>query len=294
MKCTTAIGAGIVAIALLATGVALVPRAPVGGPAPAPQSIGAPAQAGGDAADVTAPTRFSGWNTWSTTRRTAVIAEVVGDPRLDQESIAFLMRQLEDPALDPGTRNNVANALMGQDRRPAGLAAMFLRMVDDPRETMTWREYSVQRLVATLAPDEDARPLAARLIHLVRHGEGPLPGSALIQLELLVRAGRGEAAQAYADLLVDLARRPQAPLENRMTAIAKLGETGDPSQAPVVRALLTPDAAPALVRVAVATLGLIGAPEDVRLVERYLDHPNRAVVLAAKAALKRLEARAAL
>lgn len=258
-------------------------------PAAAP-TVTADPEASGSA---TSP-RFDGWETWSTSRRTALVADLMGDPRLDADTIAFLKRQLEDRKLDPGTRNNVANALMGQERRPDGLAAVFLRMVDDPQETMTWREYAVQRLVATLSPDEDARPMAARLVHLVQHGDGPLPGSALIQLELLVLAGRGDAGPAYAQVLVALAKKPDAPLENRMTAVAKLGETGDRSQAAVVRALLTADAAPALIRVSVATLGLIGAPEDQQVVQRYLKHPNRAVVMAAKAAIKRLEARAAL
>lgn len=237
---------------------------------------------------------FVGWSQWSTPRRTATISGIMGDPRLPADTIAFLQQVLRDRTLDPGTRNNIANALMAQDERPAGLAETFLRMVDDPQESITWRDYSVQRLVLTLAPDADATPVAQKLLSIVRSGPGSLPGTALIQLDLLISSGRVVAGPAYAEALTQVATTATAPLENRMTAVAKIGERGDPAQVAVVRGLLTPQVEPALARVAIATLGLIGTPQDRPVVAKYLTHSNQSVVMAAKAAIKRLDARSAL
>jgi hypothetical protein len=247
----------------------------------------APATSGA-AADPTLA-RLAGWDRWDSTRQTAAIAGIMSDPRLSPGMVGFLLREVGNRRLEPGTRNNIANALMAQDAMPAGLAERFLAMADDRGESPTWRDYAVQRLVATIPPGGDAQPIAAKLLELVAQGEGSLPGTALIQLAQLVESGRLPREGAYTAALVQLAGRPGAPLANRMTAVARLGEQGDAAQAQVVRALLTADAEPALARVAIAALGLIGEQADRELIRPYLVHANQAVAMAAQAAIRRLD-----
>jgi hypothetical protein len=289
---------GIATLTIAGAGTWLLVAQPSRSPAPGPLHVAQfapPATVATKAsAEVHDPSQFTGWAQWETARRTAAITKIVGNPRLDPEIIAFLQRELLNRGLHPGTRNNIANALMGQDERPAGLAEIFMRMVDDPQESITWRDYSVQRLVASLPPGADTAPVADKLLSLIRSGPGSLPGTALIQVDLLLRSGRMPPGPAYADALVQLATAATAPLENRMTAVAKIGERGDPAQLAVVRGLLTPQVEPALLRVAIATLGLIGNDQDRPVVAGYLTHTNRGVVMAATAAIKRLDARSAM
>jgi hypothetical protein len=235
---------------------------------------------------------FAGWEQWTSTRQTAAIAAIMGDPRLSGGVIAFLQRELGNQKLEPGTRNNIANALIGQDVKPTGLAARFTHMIDDTTEALLWRDYAVQRLVATLPPEGDVTPVATKLIALIRSGPATLPGTALIQLDLLIRSGRYTPGPIYADALAYVATAPDALLENRMTAITKIGEQGSAAQLTVVRKMLTPQTEAALLRVSIATLGLVGTRQDRPVVAQYLKHANQGVVLAAEAAIKRLDARA--
>ena len=235
---------------------------------------------------------FAGWEQWTSTRQTASIAAIMGDPRLSAGVIAFLQRELGNQKLESGTRNNIANALIAQDAKPAGLAERFSHMIDDTTESLLWRDYAVQRLVATLPPEGDVTPVATKLIALIRSGPATLPGTALIQLDLLIRSGRYTPGSIYADALAYVASAPGALLENRMTAITKIGEQGPAAQLTVVRQMLTPQTEPALLRVSIATLGLVGTQQDRPVVAQYLKHANPGVVLAAEAAIKRLDARA--
>lgn len=235
---------------------------------------------------------YAGWEGWTSTRQTAAIAAIMGDPRLSPGVLDFLLRELGNKKLQPGTRNNIANALIGQDVKPDGLAARFDRMIDDQTEEMLWRDYSVQRLVATLPPEADATPVANRLIVIIRSGPMTLPGTALIQLDLLIRSGRYTPGPVYTQALAYVATAPDALLENRMTAITKIGEQGSAAQLSVVRQMLTPQTEPALLRVSIATLGLVGTKQDRQVVANYLTHANQGVAMAAQAAIKRLDARA--
>jgi len=288
-----AVAAGLVLVGTLAALIANRQDAPASGDGKPADSLVEPGKS-----PVTTPdpamAAFAGWDQWTSTRQTAAIAAIMGDPRLSPGVIDFLQRELGNQKLEPGTRNNIANALIAQDVKSAGLAERFHRMIDDSTEALIWRDYSVQRLVATLPPEGDVTPVANKLIAIIRSGPGTLPGTALIQLDLLIRSGRYAPGQIYTQALVYIATAPDALLENRMTAIAKMGEQGAAAQLPVVRQMLTPQTEPALLRVSIATLGLVGTEQDRQVVATYLTHANQGVVMAAQAAIKRLDARSAL
>jgi HEAT repeat protein len=69
-----------------------------------------------------------------------------------------------------------------------------------------------------------------------------------------------------------------------------IGKRNDVRLLPLVRTYAT-NTTDSLRRTAIATLGQIGTPDDLALIRAGLTDPNRAVKMAAEAAVKRIESR---
>lgn len=291
----------VVAVAAVVAGVALgsaAMRARPAVPAAAPSAAaGRPAAPIAVAPAAPADDPLAGFAQWTQPRRMQVLAKLSEDPRLDERTIAFLGAELGDRSLDASSRNNIANVLIAQDAKDPALAQRLMAMVDDPAESLTWRDYALQHLVRTVPFSPDPQAITAKLVALSAKGatgEGTLPGTALLQLAQLQRTGAVTLGDDYAKAVATMATDPRVGLENRMSAVGLIGQCGLKAQAPTVRTLVAQAKEPALVRVALATLGLVGDASDVPLLEKYLTDPNQAVALAAKGALVHLKDQSAL
>nr|MBA3938758.1 hypothetical protein [Planctomycetota bacterium] len=97
------------------------------------------------------PGLFAGFAQWTVTQRQAATAGVMGQTALDLDVLAFLSAELDDRHLDLVSRNNVANALIAQERSDPALAGRLLAMVDDAAESADWRDYALQHAARAAA-----------------------------------------------------------------------------------------------------------------------------------------------
>lgn len=305
IACTATMGGALLAIALLrGGGGASTPAAsadapaavPTTGPVPAgaaPAPAAPPSAAGSNAARVNPgePGVFAGFAQWSAAQRQSATAGVMGQTALDLDVLAFLSAELDDRHLDLVSRNNVANALIAQERGDPALAGRLLAMVDDPAESADWRDYALQHAARAAAFGDALAAVVARTAQLAAPGAGVLRGTALLQLDRMDRefhlAGAGEAlASALPQALAD----GGADSGTRLAAIGLVGARGERAFAPHLRALLGTATTPDLMRVVLAALGAVGDRSDEPRVSGYLHHAHPLVALSARTALDRLRA----
>ena len=234
------------------------------------------------------PGIFAGWSGWNEAKRNSALAPLVGGVDPDLDVIVFLRERLADRSLAPVTRNNIANVLIAHAADGA-LAARLEEMIKDSSESASWRDYALQHLarVARIANDPTA---TMRFIRgQVDHGSDSLPGTALLQVQSLEEAGLWKDREDLNVAVVTLAHSPRTMLANRMTAVAMIGSRNLSGEAAYLRQLIQSPNEPALVRTAIAALGQIGVSADVTLLQPYLGHADGSLVLAAKAAVERLQ-----
>jgi hypothetical protein len=236
------------------------------------------------------PGIFQGFSTWNTGQRLKAINAIMSSPELDLDVLAFLQEKLGDKKLVESIRNNIANALIFQDRHDSQLATRFLRMVDDTSESMTWRDYALQHASRAVLFSDQPQPVMDRLLALMEKGEGTLPGTAILQLNTLDRDGVLRDASKRIDRgILAMVGDERADVGNRMSAISAMGIRGMVDHVQLVRDLVRTTGDGSLKRVALATLGQIGSAPDVALIQRYVDDTNILVALAARGALTRVQ-----
>jgi hypothetical protein len=239
------------------------------------------------------PGIFQGFSTWNTEQRLMAINAIMSSRELDLDVLAFLQEKLGDKKLAEGIRNNIANALIFQDRHDGQLAGRLLRMVDDTGESMTWRDYALQHASRAVLFSDQPQAVFDRLLALMEKGEGTLPGTAILQLNTLDHDGVLRDAGKRIDLgILAMVADERADVGNRMSAISAMGMRGMVDHVHLVRDLVRTTNDGSLQRVALATLGYIGSASDVALIQRYVDDANTLVALAARGALTRVQEKA--
>ena len=233
------------------------------------------------------PGILAGWSTWQQTQREATLAQLVGAPAVDLDVLAFIRLQLDVRTLSPVTRNMLANVLVAQ-APDAALAVRLQAMVIDPQESDTWRDYALQHLARVTGKATDPAATAAFIRGLVDTGTSSLPGTALLQVQRLESEGLWSNKADLDHAVIGLATAPTTALPNRMTAVALIGSRHLTDQTAFLRTVIAGPSEPALVRTAIASLGQVGTPSDIALLEPYLASKDGAVVLAAQAAVDRL------
>ena len=219
-----------------------------------------------------------------------LITELETDPRLPAEVVRFLRAAIEDRTLEDVTRNNMANCLRIQADHDAGLAALFTRMTDDAAESPTWREYAVQHLAGAAAFAADPRAAIDALWRLAEHGAGSIPGTALLQLDLLEQQGATTLDDRYSALLARTAANESAGAAARMAALGLIGQRDAQAALGAVRKCAG-SGDPSLRRVAIATLGLAGNQGDRPLITAAMSDRDPAVSAAAAVAIANIHER---
>lgn len=236
-----------------------------------------------------APVRLNAFDTLGADRQLALVTELEKDYRLSHEIISYLILKVQDKSLNEVTRNNIANCLLNQSKRCDELGTIFSRMIDDKTESYKWRDYSVQHLGVSAYLGDNREAAIDKLTYIAKSATGGMRGTALRQLNHIYTDVEGENALGpwFTDLLISIASDEHEELSCRMSAISLLGERRERQGLGVVR-VITCDSDPSLRRTAIAALGILGGSEDIGLITRGLSDSDPMVVLAAKAASKRL------
>ncbi len=216
------------------------------------------------------------------------------NPDLSNAVVIFLNSAIRDKTLDEVTRNNMANALLGQRSPDPHLYLIFLKMIDDLGESYQWREYCVQHLARTAETSSDPKRVVEKLKTLMKDGEMGIPGTALLHLHRLEENGTIHLDASYTDNVIKLLNSPNADILVRISAIGVLAERGAKEALPTVR-ILARDKTPTLRRVALAALGLIGEQTDESILQAATENGgNDGTRDAAQGALKLMKGRVPL
>ena len=131
------------------------------------------------------PAELATWFSLTESQRLDLVTDLSRNPTLTPEVVAFLRSVIQDRARGIVTRNNAANALVGQEIKDPTLAAVFQRMVDDVSETEKWRDYSLQFLAVSVDWSNDPEAMAATIWQMATTGPGSIPGTALLHLNYI-------------------------------------------------------------------------------------------------------------
>ena len=238
------------------------------------------------------PGIFAGFHRWSDAERLRAIGALATQVDLDSDVVAFLMRSLSDAHISAHVRNDIANRLLALPQPDPVVAEVLVAAVNDANQPALWRDYALQHAARAIDLHRDPRVVMTLLLEKAA-GSDALAGTALASLET-VEATHPEVAADIARNAAGLVSNASAALPSRLTALAMIGSRGLRDQAAAVRAVAASDGEPALIRVALATLGLIGDASDLPVIERRLGDANRGIVLAAQGADTRLRAKVAL
>jgi hypothetical protein len=234
------------------------------------------------------PAELATWFSLTESQRLDLVTDLSRNPALTSEVVAFLRSVIQDRERGIVTRNNAANALVGQEIKDPTLAAVFKRMVDDASETEQWRDYSLQFLAVSVDWSNDPEAMAATIWQMATNGPGSIPGTALLHLHYMDQRAVALLPGGYEDYLAKLLAQENADLPSRMTVAGIAGQRGMIELAPQLRKAAEHATQPALRRVALAALGQINDPADVAFVQRFTNDADVLIAAAAKGAEQRL------
>ena len=126
----------------------------------------------------TPPEELATWFSMTESQRLDLVTDLSRNPALTPEVVAFLRSVIQDRERGIVTRNNAANALVGQEIKDPTLAAIFKHMVEDVSEDESWRDYSLQFLAVSIDWSNDPEAMAATIWQMATSGPGSIPGTA--------------------------------------------------------------------------------------------------------------------
>lgn len=239
-------------------------------------------------------TLFTGFHEWSRRQQETFATELMARKDLDPEEIAFIRSELRNKDLTDLTRNNLANAVLSQDQRDPELYRLFLAMIDDPEQSDVWRDYSLQFLSRTLRFSSDRDVIVSKLKDVARHGRGYVQGTAVVHLAMHEADGRLQLGEEFSGQVARTLKDETVDLSTKTSLLGVIGQRKDKANLELVREFAAKAGSDDLKRTAIASLGLMGDESDLPVVKKALDHKNRAVKLAARGALKRLNRKLAV
>jgi hypothetical protein len=187
------------------------------------------------------------------------------------------------------TRNNMANALVWQEKPNPKLHDLFIKMLEDETEDPVWRDYCIQFLSESLKSTSEPELVKETLARYAK-GKDSKSGTAIIHLAYQEGEGRVQIDESFSKQLETQLADPQVDLATKVSILGVIGQRKDVRLLPLVRTYAK-DRDASLKRCAIAALGQIGTQEDLPLVQAGLSDSNRGVQLAAKAAEDRLRSR---
>jgi len=237
----------------------------------------------------TLPAGWTDFRTLTEQERLNRVTAAMENHTLPADVLFFFEKEIFNRQLWAVTRNNMANALVWQESPNPRLHELFARMLADESESQVWRDYCLQFLSECLASSSDPEAIKAILTRYAQGKDG-LAGTAIVNVGLQEAAGRMVPVETFSRQLEAQLADPEVVTPTKLSILAMIGKRNDVRLLPLVRTYAT-NSTDALRRTAIATLGQIGAPSDLPLIRAGLTDPNRAVQLAAEAAVKAMDRR---
>jgi hypothetical protein len=145
------------------------------------------------------------------------------------------------------------------------LPDLFWSMSEDRAEDPIWRDYALQQLAQTFDTAIEPQLIEQRLRNVALVSTDPRAGTASIQLVLLAGKGRIVLGAGITDNLRKLAIDAAAEPQQRMTALAILGETEPALALPMAREILS-KSSPIVLKC--AAIGVLGRSTEAADLER--------------------------
>ena len=236
------------------------------------------------------PMAFRDFYAMSQMKRLNAVTAKMEDGDLPPATLAFFKAELFNRNHWDVTRNNMANALVWQDKPDPELHRLFIKMLEDQTEGAVWRDYCLQFLSECLPSSSAPEVIEATLREYSQKAETNMAGTATVHLAYQEGADRVQLGEGFSRQLARQLDSAEVTDATKLSILGVAGKRRDRRLLPLVRAYAEQDANASLKRTAIASLGLIGDTRDEPVIRAGLDHPNRAVQMAAKAALRRLQA----
>ncbi len=208
---------------------------------------------------------------------------------LPADLLAFFEKEIFNRQHWDVTRNNMANALVWQESPNPRLHELFAKMLADETESPVWRDYCLQFLSECMKSSSDPEAIKSLLARYAQGKDG-LAGTAIVNIGLQEGAGRIKPDETFSQQLEAQLTDPEVVIPTKLSILGMIGKRHDVRLLPLVRSYAT-HTNDSLRRTAMATLGLIGTRDDLPLLQPGLTNRNRAVQMAAKGAMARIEAR---
>jgi len=234
----------------------------------------------------------AGWQEFRKLNEMAQLNRVTAameDHNLPEDVLAFFEREIFNRKHLDVTRNNMANALVWQEKPNRQLHALFIKMLGDETESPAWRDYCLQFLTECMKSTSEPETIKAVLARYSKGKDG-LAGTAIVGIGLQEGEGRLQPDESFSKQLETQLADPDVATVTKISILGVIGKRQDVSLLPLVRTYAS-DTNDGIRRTAMATLGLMGTREDLPLIQPGLTDSNRAVQLAAKAAEGRIRTR---
>jgi hypothetical protein len=199
-------------------------------------------------------------------------------------------------------RNDVLEVLLRQDEMPEGLGGLMVAMLRSPAEDPVWRDYSMQYMneyysrrwtpESDLETDPEGSDERTQMLAAYReafdHTADTLAGTALIGFERLSRHFPEIPSEEAAAAALQMATNPAMSAASRLTALRICASTGQQGALTTARELAQIGENTALRMAAIATIGDLGTPEDLPLLNALSGSSNEAIARIATTAHERL------
>ncbi|MBN1516302.1 HEAT repeat domain-containing protein [Candidatus Sumerlaeota bacterium] len=258
-------------------------------PRPEPAHVPAPPPKTARALDPgLAPPDFAGFLEWDSRKQAQAVTGRMKNPNLDAATLRFFKAAIHDPELSLLVRNNMANALLNQERKDRQLYREFIDMCRDPEQPERWRAYCLQFLAETRPYTGDKGAVDRTLFGLAR-GDDPLASQAQMMLATLEQRGQLRLDGEFSTLQAAVLSNETAATGDRIAALSLLGQRKAAECRGIIRQYATKPCPEQ--RAAIAALGQIANPEDKPIIQAVLDDPDADFLVkkAAETAIKNFE-----
>ena len=186
--------------------------------------------------------------------------------------------------LSPDIRNNLANALVGQQPPNPNLHLDFIAMMGDQQEDPTWRIYCIQFAALCYPFAKSPERITEALTHTLDHPDGDFVGTAMMQLYRLHEEEDLALPPSYWPTV--LVATSATDLSLRSTALSLLAS--NPTYVPRKFWLDLLDSPPEQKRFAIVALGRAGSRDDLARLQHLSRTPDSRIRMSARAAVKEL------
>lgn len=188
--------------------------------------------------------------------------------------------------------DKVVNKLEEQENVPPVLIDMLISMFSDDAENFTWRDYCVQHLGTLCANDAALGKRAAILktLNAALKPETHMAGTAILALQKNI-GNDGISRRMVNNKAKRVALDEKQDEASRLTAMLVAAELGNREMLPLAREIIDSREPVQFRMAAMATLGMLGTPSDLSLLEQHTSSPDMRLRTASRSAIKKINTR---